>query len=347
MCSPSRIGTLVDTFASRRGGRALLMACGLLGCLAALQASAQTPAPALSNAYPTKPVRIVIPLGPGNSAELVTRLVAQKLSNALGQPFVIEPQPGAAGAIGTGHVARSAADGYTLLAATDGVMAALPSFRPDVPFNPLRDFVPIAQMAGIPFALIAHPSVRASSVHQLIDLAKAEPGRMDYATGGNGSAQQLVMSMFMTATGTQFTHVPYKGAPQAAMDVVSGQVPIAFAGVPIVAEFIKDGRLRGLAVASDQRLASLPQVPTLKEQGIGLQFATWVGLFAPSGTPREIVARLSEETVKALRTPDVTERLAALGFEVYGVPTEPFTSIVRADVARMAEVIKRSGMKAD
>jgi tripartite-type tricarboxylate transporter receptor subunit TctC len=153
--------------------------------------------------------------------------------------------------------------------------------------------------------------------------------------------------MFMTATGTRFTHVPYKGAPQAAMDVVSGQIPIAFAGVPIVAEFIKDGRLRGLAVASDQRLALLPQVPTLKEQGIPLQFATWVGLFAPSGTPREIVARLSEETVKALGAPDVADRLAALGFEVYGVPTEQFTQIVRADVARMADVIKRSGMKAD
>ena len=347
MCWFNRIGTLSDPFISRPSGRALLIACSLLGCLTSVQAPAQTPAPAPANAYPSRAVRIVIPLGPGNSAEVVMRLVAQKLSIALGQPFVIEPQPGAAGAIGTAHVARSPADGYTLLAATDGVMAALPSFRPDVPFNPIRDFVPIAQMAGIPFALIAHPSVRANSVQQLIDMAKAEPDKIDYATGGNGSAQQLAMSMFMTATGTRFTHVPYKGAPQAAMDVVSGQVPIAFAGVPIVAEFIKDGRLRGLAVASDERLASLPHVPTLKEQGIALQFATWVGLFAPSGTPREIVARLSDETVKALRASDVADRLAALGFEIYGVPTVQFTQIVRSDVARMADVIKRSGMKAD
>jgi tripartite-type tricarboxylate transporter receptor subunit TctC len=181
----------------------------------------------------------------------------------------------------------------------------------------------------------------------LIALAKAEPGKINYSTGGNGSAQQLAMELFMTATATRFTHVPYKGAPQAAMDVVAGQIPLAFAGVPIVAEFIKDGRLRALGVASDQRLASLPQVPTLKEQGISLQFATWVGLFAPSGTPHEVVARLSDEVLRALRSADVAEKLAALGFEIYGVPTEQFLQIVKADAARMAEVVRKSGMKAD
>jgi tripartite-type tricarboxylate transporter receptor subunit TctC len=292
-------------------------------------------------------VRIVVPFGPGNSVEVVMRLVAQKLSVAMGQPFVVEPLPGAAGAIGTERVARAAADGYTLLAATDGVFALLPSFQPNLPFNPARDFVPIAQMAGIPFVLIAHPSVRASSVNQLIDMAKAEPGKMDYATGGNGSAQRLVMEMFMTLTETRFTHVPYKGAPQAAMDVISGQIPVAFAGVPIVAEHIKEGRLRALGVASDQRLAALPQVPTLKEQGVALQFATWAGLFAPSGTSREIVTQLSDEVVKALRAPDITEKLAALGFEIYGIPTEQFAQIVKADARRMAEVVRKSGMKPD
>jgi tripartite-type tricarboxylate transporter receptor subunit TctC len=265
----------------------------------------------------------------------------------MGQTFFIEPQPGASGAIGTERVARAPADGYTLLAATDGVMAVLPSFQSKLPFNPVRDFLPIAQMAGIPFALVAHPSVRAGSVDQLIALAKAEPGKINYSTGGNGSAQQLAMELFMTATATRFTHVPYKGAPQAAMDVVAGQIPLAFAGVPIVAEFIKDGRLRALGVASDQRLASLPQVPTLKEQGISLQFATWVGLFAPSGTPHEVVARLSDEVLRALRSADVAEKLAALGFEIYGVPTEQFLQIVKADAARMAEVVRKSGMKAD
>jgi tripartite-type tricarboxylate transporter receptor subunit TctC len=314
----------------------------LLLCLTLASIATAQPVP-----YPSRPVRVVIPLGPGNSAEVVTRFVVQKLSAAMGQPFVIEAQPGAAGAIGTERVARSVADGYTLLVATDGVMAVLPSFQASVPFNPIRDFVPVAQMAGIPFVLIAHPQVRAGSASQLIDMAKSEPGKINYSTGGNGSAQHLVMQMFMALTATRLTHVPYKGAPQAAMDVVSGQIPVAFAGVPIVAEYVKDGRVRGLGIASDQRLASLPQVPTLKEQGIPLRFATWVGLFAPSGTPREIVARLSDETVKAIRAPDVAERLAALGFEIYGVPTEPFTRIVEADVARMADVISKTGMRAE
>src|SRR5262249_28398020 len=158
--------------------------------------------------------------------ELATRLVAQKLSAAMGQPFVIEPQPGAAGAIGTERVAHAPADGYTLLAATDGVMAVLPSFQTKVPFDPLRDFIPIAQLAGIPCVLIAHPSVKARSVNELIDMMKAEPGKIDYSTGGNGSAQHLVMEMFMTLTETRLNHVPYKGAPQAAMDVVAGQIPV-------------------------------------------------------------------------------------------------------------------------
>jgi tripartite-type tricarboxylate transporter receptor subunit TctC len=155
------------------------------------------------------------------------------------------------------------------------------------------------------------------------------------------------MEMFMTVAGIKLTHVPYKGAPQAAMDVVAGQIPTAFAGVPIVAEYIRDGRLRGLGVASDKRLASLPNVPTLGEQGLALRFATWAGLFAPAGTPREIVARLSDETVTALRSPEVGERLGALGFETYGVPAEPFARILQADVARMADLIAKSGMRAE
>lgn len=313
----------------------------------ALSAFACSTAIAQSAAYPAKPVKVVIPLGPGNSVEVVTRLVTQKLSTALGQPFVIEALPGAAGAIGAEKVARSAADGYTLLAANDGVMAVLPSFQPKLPFDPLRDFTPLAQMAGIPFVLIAHPGSGAGSARELIDMAKRSPGRLNYSSGGNGSAQHLVMEMFMTATGARLTHVPYKGAPQAAMDVVSGQIPAAFAGAPIVAEHIRTGRLRGLGAASEERLASLPDLPTLKEQGISLRFATWAGLFAPAGTPREIVARLSDETVKALRAPEVAERIAALGFEIYAVPADPFAKILQADVARMADVIRASGMRAE
>ncbi len=306
------------------------------------QASAQG-----AGSYPAKPVRVVIPLGPGNAVEVVTRLVTQKLAGAMGQPFLVEAQPGAAGAIGAERVARAPADGYTLLAANDGVMAVLPSFQTKVPFDPVRDFVPVVQMVGIPFSLIVHPSVPASSSKQLVALARSEPGKLNYSSGGNGSAQHLVMEMFMSMTATKLTHVPYKGAPQAAMDVLGGQIPVAFAGVPIVAEHIKTGRLRSLGIASKGRLASLPHLLTLGEQGIPLRFATWAGLFAPAGTPREVVAQLSDETAKALHTPDVSAKLASLGFEVYAVPSELFTQILKADVARMAEVIRNAGMKPD
>jgi tripartite-type tricarboxylate transporter receptor subunit TctC len=295
--------------------------------------------------YPSKPVRVVIPLGPGNSVEVVTRLVMQKVSLAMGQPFVIEAQPGAAGAIGTERVARATPDGYTLLATNDAVMTVLPSFQAKVGFNPIRDFAPVAQMAGIPFALIVHPSLPVTSVSQLTALAKAQPGKIDYSSGGNGSAQHIVMEMFMTLTGTRFTHVPYRGAPQAALDVVAGQIPVAFAGVPIVMDHIKTGRLKGLGLAGDQRLPLLSDVPTLKEQGVALRFATWAGLFAPAGTPPNTIAHLSNGAVKAVRAPDVTSKLASLGFEIYGVSAEPFTQIVKADVIRMAEVIRKFGMK--
>jgi tripartite-type tricarboxylate transporter receptor subunit TctC len=309
-------------------------------CLTLASVAAGQPGP-----YPSRPVRVVIPLGPGNSVEVVTRMVMQKLSATLGQAFVIEAMPGAAGAIGAERVARSPADGYTLLAANDAVMTVLPALQAKVPFDPMRDFIPVAQMAGIPFVLVAHPGAGLNSAAQLVEAAKAAPEKLNYSSGGNGSAQHLVMEMFVSATGAKLMHVPYKGAPQAAMDVVSGQIPVTFAGVPIVAEFIRDGRLRGLGVASDRRLASLPGVPTLKEQGIALRFATWAGLFAPAGTPREIVARLSDEAVKALHSPEVAERLAALGFETYGVPAAGFARIVQADVARMAEVIAKSGIR--
>ena len=297
------------------------------------------------SAYPTKPVKIVIPLGPGNSLEIATRLVADKLTTALGQPFVIEAQPGAAGQIGTERVARSPADGYTLLSATDGVIAILPNLQKHVPFDPVADFSPIAQMIGIPFVLIVHPSVQAKTTEELVHVAKARPGKLEFSSGGTGSAQQLAMELFMNVTATNLLHVPYKGAPQAAMDVVSGHIPVAFAGVPIVASLIKHGRLRALGIASDKRLPLLGDIPTLAEQGIALRFATWGGLFAPAGTPNEIIQRLNQETRGALNSADVQTRMYDSGFEIYGSSSENFSKIVKADVAKMAGLIRHAGIK--
>ena len=295
-------------------------------------------------AYPARPVKIVIPLGPGNSLEIAVRMVAEKLTVALGQPFVIEPQPGAAGQIGAANVARAAADGYTLLAANDGIITMLPNLRKKVPYDSLRDFQPITQLVGIPFVLITHPSVPAANVGELIALAKSQPGKLEFSSGGNGSSQQLAMELFMSMTDTRFTHVPYKGAPQAAMDVVSGQIPVAFAGVPIVAALVKEKKLRALGVAGNQRLALLPGTPTFDEQGVPFHFIAWGGLFAPAGTPMQIVNRLNQESIKALRSPDIQERLGAFGLQAYGSSPEKFAEIIRSDLARIAEVVKAAGI---
>jgi tripartite-type tricarboxylate transporter receptor subunit TctC len=317
-------------------GAVLLIACGYVSAVTAQQAPAS---------YPSKPVKIVIPLGPGNSIEIATRLVAEKLGSALAQPFVIEAQPGAAGQIGTERVARSPADGYTLLAANDGIIAILPNLQKHVPFDPIRDFSPIAQMVGIPFVLIAHPSVQTKTADELVRMARSRPGQLEFSSGGTGSAQQLVMELFMSTTRTHFLHVPYKGAPQAAMDVVAGQIPVAFAGVPIVATLIKQGRLRALGIASDNRLPLLKDTPTLSEQGIALKFATWGGLFAPTGTPSEIIQRLNRETLAALKSTDVQTRMSEFGFEIYGKSSQQFSDVVKADIAKMASLIKQAGIK--
>jgi tripartite-type tricarboxylate transporter receptor subunit TctC len=317
-------------------GVVLVIACGYGSAL-----MAQPP----PSSYPSKPVRIVIPLGPGNSLEIAMRLVAEKLAIALGQPFVIEAQPGAAGQIGTERVARSPADGYTLLAANDGIITMLPNLQKQVRYDSVRDFSPIAQMVGIPFVLIAHPSVEAKTAGELVQMAKARPGKLEFSTGGIGSAQQLAMELFMSLTGTSLVHVPYKGAPQAAMDVVSGQIPVALAGVPIVAALIKQGRLRALGIASDKRLPLLADTPTLMEQGIPFRFSTWGGLFAPAGTPIGIIRRLNQETLVALNSADVQAKMAAFGFEIYGNSPEQFSDVVRADLARMAGLIKRAGIE--
>jgi tripartite-type tricarboxylate transporter receptor subunit TctC len=306
-----------------------------------ISAMAQQP----SNPYPAKPVRIIMPLGPGNSLEIALRLVAEKLSATFGQPFIIEAQPGAAGQIGTERVARAPADGYTLLAANDGIITMLPNLQKNVPYDPIRDFSPITNLVGIPFVLIAHPSVSAKTAQELVQLAKARPGGLEFSSGGHGSAQQLAMELFMTVTGTKLTHIPYKGAPQAAMDVVSGQIPVALAGVPIVAALIKEGKLRALGIASDERLPLLADTPTLAEQGIPLRFTAWGGLFAPAGTPSDVVHKLSEAAAKALRSPDIQARMAEFGLETYGNSPEEFAETMKADFAKMARVIRDAGIR--
>jgi tripartite-type tricarboxylate transporter receptor subunit TctC len=299
----------------------------------------QQAAPAKS--YPAKPVKIVIPLGPGSSVEIVTRLVTQKLN---AWPFLIESRPGASSQIGIELVAKSPADGYTLLSSNDNIVS-LPSLKKNVGFDIHRDFLPITQIAGFPMVLIAHPSVPAKNVEQLVRLAKAQPGKLDYTSGGVGSIQHIAMELFTQATGIKVNHIPYKGAPQAMMDVVAGQAPIAFSPSPIVAGHIKTGRLRGVAIGSDKRLPLLADVPTLTEQKVPLHIVPWAGLFAPAGTPAPIVSRLNQEVAKALKSPDVRESAAGFGFELYGNSPEEFTATIKSDLARVSRVIADAGIK--
>lgn len=294
--------------------------------------------------YPSRPVKIVIPLGPGSSVEIVTRLVTQKLTAALGQPFVIESQPGASSQIGIEHVAKSPADGYTLLCSNDNIVS-LPSLKKNVAFDIHRDFLPITQVAGFPMVLIAHPSVPAKNVADLVSLAKAQPGKLDYTSGGVGSIQHVAMELLIQATGIKLNHIPYKGAPQAMMDVVAGQVPVAFSPSPIVAGHIKAGRLHGLAIGSDKRLPLLPDVSTLTEQNVPLHIVAWAGLFAPARTPADIIARLNQEVVKALKSSDVREAAAGFGFELYGNSPEEFSEAIKSDLARVSKVIRDAGIK--
>jgi len=304
----------------------------------------QQAAPAAS--YPSKPVRIVIPLGPGSSVEIVTRLVTQKLTVALGRPFVIESQPGASSQIGIEHVAKSPADGYTLLCSNDNIVS-LPSLKKNVTFDIDRDFLPITQVAGFPMVLIAHPSVPANNVEELVSLAKAQPGKLDYTSGGVGSIQHIAMELLIQATGIKLNHIPYKGAPQAMLDVVAGQAPVAFSPSPIVAAHIKAGRLRGLAIGSDKRLPLLPDVSTLAEQKVPLHIVAWAGLFAPARTPADIVARLNQEVAKALKSSDVRESAAGFGFELYGNTPKEFAEAIKSDLARVSKVIRDAGIKPD
>jgi tripartite-type tricarboxylate transporter receptor subunit TctC len=296
-------------------------------------------APAKS--YPGKPIKIVIPLGPGSSVEIVTRLVTQKLTV---WPFLIESRPGASSQIGIELVAKSPADGYTLLSTNDNIVS-LPSLRKNVAFDIHRDFLPITQIAGFPMVLIAHPSVPARNVEQLVRLAKAQPGKLDYTSGGVGSIQHIAMELFIQATGIKVNHIPYKGAPQAMMDVVAGQAPFAFSPSPIVAGHIGSGRLRGVGIGSDKRLPLLADVPTLTEQGIALHIVPWAGLFAPAGTPPQIVARLNQEVAKTLKAPDVREAAAGFGFELYGNSPEDFSGVIRSDMTRVSRVIRDAGIK--
>ena len=303
--------------------------------------------PCAAQQYPAKPILLVMPLQAGSAVDAMIRIVAQKMGENMGRPIVIENQPGAAGVIGAERVKRAAPDGYTLGALNDSILTMIPNIRP-APYDPLKDYAPVSVVAGITWVLVANNELPARSVPELIALAKSRPGRIDYSSGGNGSPQHVAMEAFKAATGTYLVHIPYRGATQAALDVISNQVQVHFSAVSIVLPHILAGRMRALGVPSATRSPLLPNVPTMAEAGLaGFEWQTWAALVAPAGTPKAVIDRLNAEVLKAVGAPDVREKLVSQGLEPVGSAPEQVTVRTQAGLKRMAEIVKRAGIQAE
>jgi len=315
---------------------------GLL-CLAWIASSASA-----ADAYPSKSIRMVVPFNAGGTTDILARAIGQKLSEVFGQQVVVDNRAGAGGNIGADVVAKSAPDGYTLLMGTVGTHAINPSLYAKMPFDHLKDFVPITQVAAVSNVLVVHPSVPAKSVAELIALAKAKPGKLNFASSGNGTSIHLSGELFKTLTGVDMVHIPYKGSAPAITDLLGGQVNLMFDNLPSALPHIKTGKLRALGVTSSKRAPALPDAPTIAEAGVpGFEATSWFGVFAPAGTPKEVVARLHKEIVKALNSPDTKERLSGQGADLIGNTPEQFAAYIAAETTKWAKVVKASGAKVD
>ena len=299
----------------------------------------------LAQDYPNKPVRFIVPYAPGGSSDILARTLGQKFADAMGQPFIIDNRPGAGSMVGTDALAKSPADGYTIIL-SDMPHTINPSINPKVPYDPVKDFSPVSVISVSPMFLFVHPSFEAKSVKELIALAKAQPNKFAIASGGNGATTHLVAELLQASAGIKLTHVPYKGAGPVIADVAAGQVPITFTSMATAAPLVKAGRLRVLGVTSSKRLAAFPDVPTFEESGLtGLTFEHWWGIMAPARTPAAIVAKLHGEIVKALAAPDVRDRFTALAVEPRTNTPDQFRALIESDLVRWAKVVRDAGIK--
>jgi len=315
------------------------MACA---ALAPADAAAQP-----AQKFPDKPIRFIVPFPPGGGNDILARLLAPKLSESLGQPVVIDNRAGAGGNIGTDLAAKSAPDGYTIVIASNQVTMN-PALYAKLPFDIEKDFAPIALAASVPMVLAVNPSVSANNVKELVALAKAEPGKLNYSTPGNGTPQHIAFEVFNHAAGIRIAHVPYKGTGPAIADVIGGQVQATFGTLASLEQHVKAGKLRALAVATPKRSQTMPGVPTMAESGLpGYDVSLWYSILAPAGTPAPILARLSAEIAKALAAPDVHDRLVAQGFEISYLPPEQMNDLMKRDIARWSKSLKDVGIRLD
>src|SRR6267142_2557549 len=300
-------------------------------------------ASAAGQTYPNHPVRMVIPLSPGGTTDVPGRIIAQKLSEALGQQFFVENRAGAGGTIGTDYVAKSRPDGYTLLLTASPFVIA-PHVYKNMPYDTLADFAPVIRIASGPYVLVVHPSLGVNSVEELIALAKKEPGKIDFASSGNGGAQHLVTELFMYMTGIKLNHVPYKGSGPAQQDLMSGIIKVSFVGTPIAIPHMKGGRLNALGVSTAKRSPEMPEVPTIAEAGVpGYEATVWIGMLAPAGTPNEIVTKLNGEIGKLVRTDEMKKLLTPTGMEPDPDTPAQFGAYLKADYDKWGKVVRESG----
>ena len=298
--------------------------------------------------WPSKPIKWVVPFAPGGTTDILARTIGEKLSVTLGQPIIVENKPGAGGGVGAEQVAKSPPDGYTIMGGTISTHAINASLYKNLPYDPVRDFAPITLIVRVPNMLVVNPDVPAKDVRELIALLKANPGKYSFASSGNGTSQHLSGELFKVMTGVEMQHVPYRGSPPALADVVGGQVTMTFDNITTAWPLVKGGKLRALAVTTAKRSPIAPDVPTLAESGLaGYEIGSWQGVFAPAGVPAEIVKRFNAEIVRIINAPDVRQKLVDMGAEPAPNTSEEFAAMVKAEVAKWADVVRKSGATVD
>jgi tripartite-type tricarboxylate transporter receptor subunit TctC len=310
-------------------------------CAFAAQAYAQS-------AYPNKPIKYIVVFAPGGTTDILARLIAPRLAEALGQPVVVENRPGAGGSVGSELLAKSAPDGYTIGGGTISSHAINVTLYSKLAYDPVKDFAPVTMLATLPNMLIVHPSLNVSNVKELIELLKANPNKYSFGSAGNGTSQHISGELFKTMAGVQMQHIPYKGSGPMIPDLLAGTIAMSFENMTTAYPPVKGGRLRALAVTSSARSSAAPEVPPMAEAGLpGYDISSWQALFAPAGTPKEIVSRLHLEVAKILRLPEVVKRIQELGAEPGGMPPEELAALIKNDIPRLGKIVKDSGAKVD